>query len=315
MAPSRYEAQACDRIASLPRVRRWLQSKLRDFKPDVAHVLLFHAQATVATIGQLPCRGRFATHVYGGGLRITPHARIKEAVDRWAGSRFDHTVAISESVGRFLVSEYGYPKSKVSVIPLGWEGAPLVVRANGRPPTIICVANFRPEKGHRVLLAAFKLVQRQLPDAHLILIGQGELQRDIESQIESLGISDHVEITGPVPEVWPYLARAHVFALASQSEAYGIAVAEAMAAGLPIVASDVGGIPELVVPGVSGELFPPGDTDMLADQLVKLLTSPALRERMGTAAKAAARPLTLESSARKYLDLWEQLIADPVGSN
>ena len=67
----------------------------------------------------------------------------------------------------------------------------------------------------------------------------------------------NVEFVGAVPEVWPYLAGADVFALASKSEAFGIAIVEAMAAGLPVVAPAVGGIPELVIPGVNGELFPP----------------------------------------------------------
>jgi glycosyltransferase involved in cell wall biosynthesis len=120
-----------------------------------------------------------------------------------------------------------------------------------------------------------------------------------------------VEFAGTVPDIWPHLARADVFALASRTEAFGIAVVEAMAAGLPVVAAAVGGVPELVSPGVTGELFPPGDHRALAAHLLRLLREPELRGRMGAAAQQAAEGYRLKETVRKYCALYADLLRRP----
>jgi glycosyltransferase involved in cell wall biosynthesis len=285
-----------------------MRRELDDLRPDVVHVMLRHALVLVATLPRRPWERRLLTHVYGEGIRKARYGQVREAVDRWAGARFDRVVGISRSVQQYLISSHGYPPSKVDCIPLGWEGTPLPPSREPRPPTVVCVAKFRPEKGHDVLLDAFAIVRREVPDARLVLVGQGELQERLRARIHALDLAGSVEITGPVDDVWPYLADADVFALASSSEAYGIAIAEAMAAGLPVVASDVGGIPELVVPGVSGELFAPGDAPALAAHLTRLLTSPDLRRRMSTAARAAAEPLRLSNTLPRYVHVCEELV-------
>ncbi|MGH9264231.1 MAG: glycosyltransferase [Acidimicrobiales bacterium] len=302
-----WSARACPGVRQVPALRRWLRRELDRFAPDVTHVALFHSAVLTASLRRTPGTARLLTNVYGPGLRVVSHPRLREALDRWAGRRYDRVAAISGSVEQFLVSEYGYPPEKVTCLPLGWEGEPLPSAADDERPTVVCVARLRPEKGHAILLDAFATVCRAIPEARLLLVGDGELRGDLVARVEHLGLAGNVEITGPVEQVWPYLAQGHVFALASHSEAYGIAVAEAMAAGLPVVASAVGGIPELVAEGVTGELFPVGDRDLLAAHLVRILRSPELRRRMGEAGRAAAEPLRMERSADRYLDLCEEL--------
>lgn len=298
-----------DPIRSLPSVRRSLRAELSRFAPDLTHTLLFPATALMATVPAGPGEIRLLTNVYGEALRALSYPRVRTVVDRWAGRRFDRIAAISESVERHLVSQYRFPASKVTCIPLGWEGEPLPSTADDRHPTVVCLAGLRSEKNHALLLDAFALVRREMPSARLLLVGDGELRGDIERRIRELDLTSSVEITGVVPEVWPYLARGHVFALASRSEAYGIALAEAMAAGLPVVASAVGGIPELVVPGVTGELFAPDDCHLLATHLLRLLKSPDLRSRMGEAARERAQHLHMRERISLYGDLCESLLA------
>lgn len=307
LAPVPWAARAGARLADVPSVWGWLRRELHRFAPDVVHASLFHATVLTATVPRGRHARRLLTHVYGPGLRVLPHPRLREALDRWAGRRYDRVAAISVSVAQFLVSEYGYPTDKVVCIPLGWEGRPVASTADDARPTVVCVSRLRPEKGHAVLVEAFASVCRSIPEARLLLVGDGELRGAVAAQAEALGVRGNVEITGQVDEVWPYLAQGHVFALASYSEAYGIAVAEAMAAGLPVVASAVGGIPELVTEGVTGELFPAGDSGALAAQLIRMLRSPELRHRMGEAAQVAAGPLGMERSVDRYLDLFEAL--------
>lgn len=307
--PVRHEAKLGDGLLAAPALRRWLRSQLRDFRPDVVHTLLFPATVAMATVPVPAGATRLLTHMYGPGLRVAPHGRVKQPLDRWAVRRFDHVVAISESVKDHLTSAYGYPASSVTVIPLGWEGDPRPRVEDDRPPTVVCVAHFRPEKGHAVLLEAFGVVRDQLPDARLVLVGRGELESAVRRQIQALGLGANVDLTGPVDDVWAVLARADVFALPSLSEAYGIAVAEAMAAGLPVVASAVGGVPELVTEGVTGALFPAGDHQALARHLISLLASPVRSRQMGDAARAAAQPLRRARSLDRHLDLCEHLAA------
>ena len=307
-----WAARRCAGLSKVPSLWNWLRRELDRFAPDVVHASLFHATALTATVPRPGQARRLLTNVYGPGLRVLPHPRAREALDRWAAGRYDRVAAISASVQQFLVSAYGLPEEKVVCIPLGWEGTPVPAAAGDGPPTVVCVARLRTEKGHEVLVDAFATVCRTIPDARLLLVGDGELRARIEADVEARGLEARVEITGPVDEVWPYLARGHVFALASHSEAYGIAIAEAMAAGLPVVASAVGGIPELVEEGVTGELFPAGDAGALAAHLVRILQSPELRRRMGEAAQAAAGPLRMERSADRYLDLCQELAAGDV---
>jgi len=307
-APAHYRGRPCDSALALPGVRRWLKRELAELRPDIVHVMLPHALILVATLPRRPGESRLLTHVYGEGIRMKRYGRVREALDSWAGSRFDRVVGISRAVQQYLISSQGYPASKVDCIPLGWEGEPLPPDRSPRPPTVVCVAQFRPEKGHDVLLDAFAVVRRQVPDARLVLVGQGELEEELRARVKSLGLGDSVELTGPVEDVWPYLASADVFALASNSEAYGIAIAEAMAAGLPVVASEVGGIPELVAPGITGELFAPGDRGALAAHLARLLTSPELRSRMSDAAREGAEPLRLRNTLPRYVEVCNELV-------
>ena len=307
-APVPYVPRRCDRLVEVPWLRRWLRIQLEQFRPDIVHVLLFQALVVTASLPRRPGTGWLLTHAYGDWTQTSPHGRLTRELDRWAGRRFGRVVAISESVQQFLVSDYGYPASNVVCIPLGWQGEPRPHRTGDRPPTIACVAALRPEKGHDVLLNALPLVRRDVPDARLVLIGEGDCRPALEAQAAALGLGDSVEFLGSVGEIWSHLAEADVFALASRSEAFGIAIAEAMAAGLPVVASDAGAVPELVVPGVTGELFPPGDHEALARRLVRILTSPELRSEMSSAALAAAEPLRMENAVERYFGVYDELL-------
>ena len=302
-----FEGRRCDRLPELVLTRRWLRSHLDAFCPDVVHVMLFHAQTLLATVPRRPGTKRVITNVYGDGVKVAPRGRLIQPVDRWTGRRVDHVLAISGSVQRFLLSSYGYPPSRVTCIPLGWQGEPRPPSSDPRPPTVVCVGGLRREKGHDTLIAAMSLVVDQIPDARLVIVGDGDRRRALEADVVTRGLGANVEFAGAVPEVWPHLAEADVFASASRSEAFGIGIAEAMAAGLPVVAPAVGAIPELVRPGVTGQLFPAGDHATLARHLIALLRAPDLRLELGAAARTAADGLRMEHVVRRYFAVFEEL--------
>lgn len=305
--PVAVEGRRCDRLRDLPSTRRWLGRQLRGFEPDVVHIVLFQALVVMGTVPKAPGTRRVVTNVFGDWVRTAPRGRWIRLADRWAGRRADHVAAISESVRDFLVSDYGYPPAKVTCIPLGWEGTPQPRRTGARPPTVVCVGGLRPEKGYDVLLSALSLVREDVPAVRLVVVGEGALRPSLEAQVAADGLGDTVEFLGSVPDIWPHLADADVFAIASRSEAFGIAIAEAMAAGLPVVAPDVGAVRELVRPGETGQTFPAGDPAALAAELVRLLRSPDLCARMGAAARETAEALRMDRAVERYFALFHDL--------
>jgi glycosyltransferase involved in cell wall biosynthesis len=235
--------------------------------------------------------------------------RLAAWVDRIAGRRFDHVVACSDSVREFLVESYGYSPERVTSIRNGWSGTPLKLRRESRP-TIVCTANFSTEKGHKVLIEAFATVAQRIPDSQLVLLGHGAEMEAVRGQIGELGLAERVQLAGFQDSIWPWLARAQVFALPSNYESLGIAVLEGMAAGLPVVATAVGGVTELVQPGVTGELVPPGDPAAMAEALVAVLGNPDTAMRMGNAGREAAEDERMSACVDRYFDLYEQLLSE-----
>lgn len=305
-----YEALTApgSRPLALPASARWVRRRLAELRPDVLQVYLTHALVLAAALPRTGDEVRILSHQHGMHFQAADR-RLAALVDRLAGRRFDHVVACSDSVRDFLVESYRYPPGRVTSIRNGWSGTPLKLRRETQP-TIVCTANFSAEKGHRVLVEAFATVARRMPDAQLVLLGQGAEKAAMEQRARELGLSDRIVFAGFQDSIWPWLARAHVFALPSNYESLGIAVLEAMGAGLPVVATAVGGVTELVRPGVTGELVPAGDPAAMAEALLKILSDPDTATRMGTAARAAAEYERMDACVERYFDLYERLLAE-----
>jgi glycosyltransferase involved in cell wall biosynthesis len=296
------------RPLAVPATMRWARGRLAELAPDVLQVYLVHALLLDAALPRSGDTVRVLSHQHGTHFEASGR-RIGAALDRFAGRRYDHVVACSEAVRDHLLESYRYPPQRVSCIRNGWSGTPLKLRRDPRP-TIVCTANFRAQKGHPVLVEAFATVAQQIPDARLVLLGDGTELPAVRRLVAERGLEDRVELPGPQADVWPWLARAHVFALASHYEPLGIAVLEAMGAGLPVVATGVDGIRELVQPGVTGELVPPGDPAAMARALVSVLGDPGMALRLGNAGREVAEGARMGGCVDSYFDLYERLLAD-----
>lgn len=300
-----YRSFPANRPQEMPSLLRWLYRNLRDLRPDLMHVHLFHAAAATAV---MPRRWgpRILTHHHGNVLAVQGR-RLEARIDRAAGARFDVVVAVSEWVRRFLVEDYGYDRRKVHLIPNGWDGTPYLSRSPATAPTVTCVANLRPEKGVDILLRAFRTIRDEMPHARLVLVGDGKERRRLTALARELHLTEAVEFAGYATDVWTHLADAHVCVVPSRSEALGIAALEAMAAGRPVVASAVGGLPEVVRHDETGFLVPPERPDLLAARIAQVLRDAELRRSMGEAALSRAAGYAAEVMTKSYFDLYDEL--------
>ena len=173
----------------------------------------------------------------------------------------------------------------------------------------ICLARFYPQKNHKTLLEGFAAGPGRLPAARLLLAGDGDLREAAEAQARSLGIADKVRFLGRRDDVAALLGAADAFVLASLWEGNPLSVMEAMAAGLPVVVTSVGGVPELVEHERSGILVPPGDAQALSAGMMRLAADSFLRQSYGaSAAKRAKERFDHRVMVRAYERLYEQLL-------
>jgi glycosyltransferase involved in cell wall biosynthesis len=150
---------------------------------------------------------------------------------------------------------------------------------------LVTVARLRPEKGHDTLLEAAVRIVEVFPDVRLTIVGDGPLRADLEARVAGLGLEGRVRLAGHQEDVAAELREHDVFVLPSRSEAFPNSVIEAMATGLPVVASAVGGIPELVDHGRNGLLVPPGQSGELAEAVIGLLRRPSFARALGRKAR------------------------------
>jgi len=225
----------------------------------------------------------------GNRREVNPDKSLAQlALQRAAYACADLVVANSRAAADQLLKER-VPERKIRVVPNGLDIGLFHPRpASPQPRKVVVVANLRPEKGHEVLIEAAAKVLRRFPDARFEFVGGGPQLETLRAQCAALHVQHAVVFAGHQENVAARLAAADIFTLPSRSEAFPNAVLEAMAAGLPIVASAVGGICELLDDDRTGLLVPAGDVDALAAGLQALMSDPGRAARLGAAARIAA---------------------------
>lgn len=175
--------------------------------------------------------------------------------------------------------------------------------------TVVHISNFRPLKRVGDVVKIFAKI-RETVDARLFLVGDGQESMKAEQMVRDLNLGDSVVFFGVVDEIHPLLAAADLLLLPSESESFGMAALEALASGVPVVGSTVGGIPEVVEHGVSGYLAPVGDVGAMADFALRILTRPAETKTMSRMArKRAADLFDYRGIITQYESLYESMLA------
>jgi glycosyltransferase involved in cell wall biosynthesis len=238
-------------------------------------------------------------------------------LNRAAARHTSRIVTVSETLRSYVVGVLNAPSHAVTVIPNGvsvsrfrpGNRSATVREAIGVPPgrTVIgTVARLDPVKNHHLLLDAFARVRQVRSDAFLLIVGGGPLRAELETRIDALDLRADAVITGQRPDPAPILKEMDIFALTSDIEGTSISVLEAMATGLPVVATAVGGTPALLRDGQCGVLTPARDTAALADALLDLIAQPDVAHGIG---KRARREVEQHHSIEHMTDMYEDVYA------
>jgi len=247
-------------------------------------------------------------HLRRHGWLLGAKRQAHHALYALGSGRANGLIAVSPEVKESIpVTMAGVPADKIVVIPNGVDTrryrqsarrettrAQLGLSAGER--VVAVVATFKTQKGHRYLIEAARTLANEFPNARYLLIGDGELRSDIERQIAAAGLEAPFRLLGTRSDVPELLAAADLFVLPSLWEGLPMALIEAMAAGLPVVATDVSGTRGVMLDGETGLLAPPGDAAALARAIAALLAEPERAARMGAAGR---RRVERHFSARK----------------
>lgn len=292
---------------------------------DVIHAHYAVPHATTAFLAREVLRSadgvripKVVTTLHGTDITLTGNDPSYSRIVAFSIGQSDAVTAVSESLRLATRRELGIDRS-IAVIPNFLDCAvhrrvavPELRRrfAGGDPRTriVVHVSNFRPVKRVHAVIEVFDRIRRRVP-CRLLLVGDGPELPAAQRLVHELGLSRLVEALGAQQDVMPLLSIADVFLLPSAQESFGLAALEAMACGVPVVASNVGGLPEVIEHDVSGYLHPPDDPDGMAASAVALLGDEKRHRRIAGAALTRVRELFCEERVvPMYESLYEQVV-------
>ena len=296
-----------------PRFHWRLASLVRRLRPDVVHshnfAPLLHA-AVVRRVGATPR----LVHTEHAFEYLAEHPRYWPWI-RLAGNQCDAFAVVGSRLAPFFIDRVGLPPSRVQTVPNGIDtdgfrrsaDRAAVRRSLGLPGGFLLgtVGRFAAEKDYATLVAGFHRLRAQRPDARLIMLGDGVERDALERQVRSLGLESDVSFLGWRRDVASIVSALDVFALTSANEGLPLALLEAMACEVTPVCTPVGDIPVVVTDGVNGRTFPVGDANRLATIVRELASTPALRARLGAAARdTVERSYSHDTMVQHYLRVY-----------
>lgn len=287
---------------------------LRDVKPDVVHAHDPMGVALTAMALQMQ-DGDAKRPLVVAARRVDFHLK-SHAFSKWKYRHVDVFIAASDIIGGILVRD-GIPRDRIVIVHdgvnIGFIDKQDAVDAHAAfwlphgAPIVGNVAALAAHKGQKHLVAAARLVVRDVPDARFLIVGEGELKDQLDRQIKHLALERHVLLTGFRPDAVGLMKSFDIFAMSSVTEGLGSAVLEAMACSRAVVSTRAGGLPEVVVDGETGLLVPPHDEPALAQALVTLLRDPERRAALGAAGRnRVVDAFSVETMVNETLSVYAQ---------
>lgn len=287
------------------------------FRPHVIQGMLFHAYVLGALVGWLTrcpvvIGSRRSLSIFKQGK---PHFAL---ADRLVRPLTDCVVANSEAVRHDTIETEGLPPGEVLVVHNGIDASrydvprdPALRASLGTDgPLAVVLANLIHYKGHAFLVDAWAEVCRRYPDATVVCVGDGPMRAECERRVAALGLTGRVRFVGTRHDVPAVLSACDLLVHPSLQEGFSNALLEGMAAGLPVVATAVGGNPEAVRDGVTGYLVPPRDSRALAEAVLRILDLPDRGRALGRAGRERVlEEFQLDTMVRRYEALYDDLLS------
>ena len=264
------------------------------FNPEVQSVVTFH--------------GTQYKNVFPNKLltfTTDTHIAVSEAVRSWAQKQFALTTEDIEVVYN------GIDRSKFENITIEPQAKKSQLGVNTDNPVITSVGRLESCKGHRYLISALRVLKKRGVEIELLLVGDGDLAEELHHRVEKRGLSDSVHFLGVRMDVNEILAISDAFVMPSLWEGLGIAALEAMGVGVPVIASKVGGLVEIIDHGSTGFLVPPKDSVAIANFLEKLLKNPDMSEHMASQARSQVlKNFTIQESVKGYDKVYQSILKE-----
>ena len=276
-----------------PALARRLVAALAKLEPDLVHTHLVHADVYGA-VGAWRTKAALVSTKHNDDPFRSGRFRHLE---RFLTHRADRVICITEALREFNIERVGLPAAKLEVVHYGMDELPeawgppdlLPIPVGAR--VLLGILRLVPQKGIDVALGALARIRPRYPDVHLVVLGEGPERARLEQLAATLGLSEAVWFPGRTGDVASWLARCELLVHPARWEGFGICLLEAMLAGVPVVATSVSSVPEIVVDGETGLLVPCDDAPALADALETLLDDPGRGRELGRAGRARARAL------------------------
>jgi glycosyltransferase involved in cell wall biosynthesis len=298
-----------------------LASYLRRARIDLIHVHLFDPSIVGLIAGvfaRTPVRV-MTRHYSDYHTRVNKRWHVR--LDQLCTSLSHQVIAVSEHTADVMRNEEHAPAEKLRVIHNGIDFSRMELSSPDAAERIrreyapngefllLQVARLHPEKGHEFLFKALPSVVAQVErPVRLLVAGMGPFEAEYKRQVRELGLDDLVIFTGFRRDIPDLMAAADVMVLPSVAEAFGLALTEAIYLGTPVVATHVGGIPEIIRDGVDGLLVPPGSPEALTAALVRVLRDPELRQSLAKDGRQwVADRFRFETMVRQYEDVYDEL--------
>jgi glycosyltransferase involved in cell wall biosynthesis len=312
-------ALGASRSADLTWLRQ-LRSLLVAGQFDVVH---FHLPYTAA-LGRLAVatvpRSERPSVVYTEHSLWNLAAVITKGINRVGIGRDQSLIVVSQAAHEALppalrrrarVIVHGVSRSQADELTARRDRIRTEVRAELGVPDgellVLTVANLRPEKGYDVLLDATHILAGRDVPVRVAAVGGGPIEDEVRKRHRALGLGDRLQLLGQRHDVLRLMAAADIFVLASRQEGLPVTLMEATSMGLPIVATSVGGVPQVVTDGVEGLIVPPGDPALLADALQRVAADPVLRDRLGRASREKSAMFDVTGASREIEGIYREI--------
>lgn len=283
---------------------RKIRKTIKHYNPNIVHI---HG-TRAGLLGRLAVIGLNKRVIYTEHL-WTEHYSLDSRIlnffhyfSNWFLDMFTTlNIAVSGAVKDYMVNKNITRPGKVVVIYNGVEEAKekANVFENEKEIKIVTVGTLNRQKGMQYLIKALPKVIKEFPDVKLEIVGDGGYKKDLQSQVKHLKLKDHVKFVGFLPDVEKYLAKFDIYVQPSLSESFGLAIVQAMGAGLPVIATNTGGIPEIITDGITGLLVESKDSKAISEALIELLRDPKKAREMG---KVAREEVKLKFNLQDMID-------------